>query len=379
MSDLFGAPSGIIAAQEQDRAQTLAGIGAVKSLGEIAMQPVEMQYKSALSRLHTAEASQKEAEAAAQQQLLDLQTDFAKNEVAARQQLIAGAASQGIEATVDHLQGGSAQAALQPHSAAERLEKLAAFGEQKGVPPLALAKVYNEISQIREREGQTAWRQQEAAKSVYEMGRETRIRVGGLAATAASSPQAYATIMMSPERKSLPAELTGDYGTDVTALRTIAQSSLTAEQQAQNERAKTEANSRDALRKARIASAAAGAAVATERVKVLKTAHELAEKYGGPAAEATIRLKNTRSEAQINAVVAAQNKAAPPISLDPLQNRIGDTRTLPDGRIVSIVGREPNGKPIMRLQSTERADALRKAVSAATVPAEPETADETGD
>jgi len=380
MSDLFGAPSGIIAAQEQDRAQTLAGIGAVKSLGEIAMQPVEMQYKSALSRLHVAEASQKEAAAAAQQQMLQLQADWSQSEAAARDKIIQGAAAQGRDATIADLRGGSAQAALAPQSQSDSLRRFVAYAEQRGMPPLALAAIHKEIADISEKEAIGAFRSAQAVEIQSKQMREQAKQVGGMAQAAASDPATYRAMMMDPQaRKVLPPQLTGNYATDLPVLRYIAQASEDANTQQDNARADAEAKNKAARRGAGMAQA--GATVALTKVK-LETAQEVLanlKKYGGPTAEATLDAKRTTSEARRGAIDAREAKAFPPMLLDPKAVVVGHSYTAPNGQRYTVVGRDAAGKPLLQPLATARASALKAAAASANAAVEPETADETGD
>ena len=380
MSELFGAPSGIIAAQEQDRASTLSGLKAVQTMGEIAMQPAEMQYKKSLGRLHEAEAQGKEAEAAAAQQMLDLQHEWSQRELAARGQLIDGTAAQGREATAADLKGGSAQAALAPTSQADSLRRFADYAEQRGVPPMALAKLHKEIADISEKEAIGGYRNAQAAEIQSKQAKEQRQQLGGMAEAAANDPRAYRAMMMDPQaRKILPPQLTGDYATDRPVLQYIAKASMTANEQEDNARADLEAKNRAARRN--VGMAQANSAVALNKVR-LDTAKEVLEnlkKYGGPTAQATLDAKRTTSEARRAKLDADEAKAFPPMPLDPKAVVVGQPYTAPNGQKYTVVGRDAAGKPLLQPIAAAHAAALKAARDVANTAAELETADETGD
>jgi hypothetical protein len=376
-ADLFGAPLGIIAREEGNRAAMLGGLQAQKMLGEIAMQPAELQYKKSLGQLHEAEADERQANAAAQRQMLDLQREWSQKELDARSKLVEGAAAQGRTATVEDLKGGSAQEALRPTSQADSLRKFADYAEQRGVPSMALMKLRKEIADISQSEAVGAYRSAQAADIKDRRASTQRQQLGGLAQTAASDPKSYAAIMLNPAtRKLLPRELTGSYAADAPVLRAIAQASMTADQQADNARAEREAASRAARRGAGMAQA--GAAIALTKVK-LETAKEVLtnlKKYGGDTAEATLDAKRSMSEARRAAVVAKEAKAFPPAPLDPKDVEVSKSYTAPNGQRYTVVGRAADGMPLIRPFEAGRAAATKAARAVTNMAMETESDDE---
>ena len=171
MADLFGAPVGIIASQENNRQAITSGLANIKTMGDIAQQPAELELKQAQARLFGAEASDKEAAAAASQEMLKLQKEF-----------VEGARANGKEATVDDLEPGTGK----PKSQASQLEAFANFADKKGLPPLALAKVREEIAKIYEHEAITDYRSQQARQIEEKRALEHMTRVSNVSAAAAA-------------------------------------------------------------------------------------------------------------------------------------------------------------------------------------------------
>jgi len=370
MSDLFGTPIGEIARGTENRNAMLGGLQAQKLMGEIAAQPAEAEYKQSLGRLHAAEAADKEATAAAQQQLLGLQKAWLTAEDGARQTLVQAARAGGTEATVADLKGGSAQAALRPVSQAESLRKFAEFAEAKGMPPLALAGLHKQIADIEQSEAQAAFRNAQAGDYADKQKKTAREQVGGLAAAAAADPKSYAAILMNPQTRALlPKQLTGSYATDAPVLRAIAQASMTANEQEDNARLAREAASKAAARGS--ANSARAANVKLSEVK-LKTAEEVLanlKKYGGPTAEATLDLKRSTSEARRAVALAKEIKAFPPMPLDHTTVEVGGHYTA-NGKRWSVIGRDAAGKPILLPFEEGRASALKAAQAIINTPAD---------
>jgi len=67
MADMFGAPLGIGAAERDQRDVVLGGLNAVKTMGEIEAQPVDLQMKRAHTRVYDATAAKMEQERATEE------------------------------------------------------------------------------------------------------------------------------------------------------------------------------------------------------------------------------------------------------------------------------------------------------------------------
>lgn len=326
MSEMFGAPAGILAGEESGRQNMLAGVQAQKLLGDIAMQPAEMGYKQSLARLHSAEALAKEQEAVDQQQMLDMQKKFL---VQGQAQLTDAARAQGREATVEDLNGKG-----QPRSQADDLRAFADFAAANGAPPLALAKTRKLITEITEKEAIGA---DHASRAVTQAWNQQKTRVGlvsNIAGAAAESPQNYLTILADPKnRELLPKELTGDWATDAPVLRAISAAGQDAIRRGELELKAVEAEGRAQRRRVQEEKDAANIALAEERTRRTRLLANDLEKYGGPGSRATQNSRKEMTDAQKAANAARDAKEHPPLILDPNSRIPGQKYKLADGRI----------------------------------------------
>lgn len=329
MADLFGAPLGIIAAEEGNRQNMLAGVQAQKLLGDIAMQPSEARYKDSLARLHSADALGKENEAAAAQQMMVLQQDF----VRARQErdrLVDSAKAQGRDATIADLNADG-----RPKSQADALEEFADFAEKSGAPPLALEKTRKMIAEIKEKEAIGADHAGRAETQRWTQREKQTKLLSNTAAAAAESPANYLAILSNSElRALLPQQLTGDWTTDQSVLKAIAEAGQDALARGRLEQRQLEA---DAAQKRHASQNARDEAVIArtkeqERLTRLR-ANDLA-KNGGPNSPEARAAKRAMTPAQEAAAKARDLKLNPPLILDPKSRVPGQTYRLGDGRIV---------------------------------------------
>lgn len=378
MVDLFGAPSGIIASNELANQNMLSGLKAQEMMGAIAMQPADLALKQAQTRLHGAEAAQKEL--ANEQAVGLLKLDAAFNaEWDARKKLSDAAAGSGAIATVADLTDGSAAKTLSPMSLYTKSQERLHWLEANGAPEQLVAGERDKIATGLEKLGNLQWRQQEAAKSQAEQASKQRQEIGGLAAAAATSEPNYRAIMMGPERARLPKQLTGNYATDVRTLNAIAQASTTAEQQFKLAQKAEE----DKVTATRVTAVTArnNASARLARLKADTQEVILAnlKKYGGANAEATVEQKRTASAARKAAADAKENAAFPPLPLDPKLHVPGQVYTAADGR--RVVAEGVKGQPLRyRVVPSPTAAAVQAAAEASTAePTTDESADDTGD
>jgi hypothetical protein len=357
VSELFGAPSGIIASDENLRQNLHSGLLAQKTLGEIEQQPAELALKQAHARLFGAEASEKEAAAQLAQQALKLQADFAA-ETAARQQIITGVPStQGREATVADLPpGGQAHQA----SGADQLVQYADFLQRKRAPISMIASVQKQIADIQEKEGIAHYRDSQAANEQFKLTQAKLKSIGGTAAAAAQSPQNYLSILANPQqRQFLPPGLTGNYTIDKSILEAVSQSSMDAHQQAELKRQQAEDKSKQALRAAEQGQISARISLMKAREDALQVAADLKIKYNGAGSKEAQEAIKARTEAAKARVFAEQLKFAPMLPLDPKSVKDGSLHTLNDKRIVRVVGRDANGMPQLQVISPTEAKQMR--------------------
>ena len=353
MSELFGAPSGIIASDENIRQNIHSGLLAQQTLGAIEKQPAELALAQAHARLFGAEATEKEAAAATAQQSLKLQAEFA-----ARQQLVAGVpAAQGRDATVADLPPNG-----QAHqtSGADQLLQYADWLQQKGAPISMTAPLRKQIADIQEKEGIAAYRNSQATGQQLKTQQDRLKLIGGTAGAAAESEQNYLSILGNPQQHQfLPPGLTGNYVTDKPILAAVAKSSMDAHQQADLQAKATEDASREALRRSEQSQIQARIDLLRTREDALRVAADLKIKYNGAGSQAAQDAIKARTEAAKARVFAEQLKFAPMLKLDPKEVKDGGLYTLNDRRIVRVTGRDAEGKPIMQVIDPQEVKQMR--------------------
>jgi hypothetical protein len=340
VADLFGAPLGIVASQENNRQAITSGLGNLKMLGDIAQQPAELQVKQAQARVLQADAAGKEAEAAAQQRMLELQQEF-----------IQGARAAGKEATVEDLEPGTGK----PKSQASQLEAFANFADKKGMPPMALAKVREEIAKIYEHEAITGYRSQQAMQIEEKRALEHMGRVSNISAAAAASPQDYALALMNPEtRKLLPPGLTGDYATDRPVLEMITRAGQDSIKAA--DLARKQADSVQARLRSKAAAAASNAAAnaSTERVNLTKKVSIAIDKNGGEKSQEAKDAKVAATDAKLQETQAKLRKEFPPLILDPESREPNKMYMLADGRVARWEMNPATGKMGLNVLDTAK-------------------------
>ena len=319
MSDLFFGAQGTIAAQENNRQAITSGLANIKTMGDIAQQPAELELKQAQARLYGAEASDKEAAAAASQEMLKLQKEF-----------IEGARAAGKEATVEDLEPGTGK----PKSQASQLEAFANFADKKGLPPLALAKVREEIAKIYEHEAITDYRSQQARQIEEKRALEHMTRVSNVSAAAAQSPRDYALALMNPEtRKLLPPGLTGDYATDRPVLEMITRAGQDSIKAADLARKQADSVQTRLRAKAAAAASHASATASTARAELTQQVKADIIKNGGEKSPEAKDVKTAAADAKRQATQAALRKEFPPLIVDPNAREPGKIYMMADGRI----------------------------------------------
>lgn len=331
MADLFGAPQGIIAAEESNRQNMLVGMQAQKLLGDIAAQPSEARYKDSLARLHSAEALGKEQDAAAAQQMMVLQQDFIKSKQAAQERLklIDAAKAQGRDATVLDLNADG-----RPRSQADSLEAFADFAENSGAPPLALEKTRKMIAEIREKEAIGADHAGRAETQRWtQLEKQTKL-LSNTAAAAAESPANYLAIISDPARRGmLPKQLTGDWATDRPVLSAIAAAGQDALQRGRLEQAAKAAEAAESRRRSQNARDEAVIARTREQERLARLRADDIEKNGGPNSPQAREARRAMTPAQEAAAKARDAKLNPPLVIDPKARTPMQTYRLKDGRI----------------------------------------------
>jgi hypothetical protein len=362
MADLWGYAGGVQAANELSNANTFSALKAQEMMGAIAQQPADLAYKQAQARMLTAQATEHEAAAKSQQALLDLQTGFAEEEQKARKALIDGAASKGVRATVADLpEGGSIIRA----SAADQLEKFAAYATQKGYPPMALAKVSAEIAAIREKEaigGRAAAQQAEANQRVVTM---KATAAGNTANAALESESNYNAIMMDPEKRAiLPPQLTGNYAADRQVLQAISSASQDAIKKADLARKIADSESQRRLNQSNQGKITATIENLKARTITIKKDLEFAEKAGGKYSPEVVQLRKDQAANQRSLTASRDKNTYKPLPLDAGPADVGTVFRLADGSLGRIFGMRPDGKP--RIAAYDNPTGLPPAASLAS-------------
>ena len=327
MAELFGAPLGMIAADEQSRQNALVGLEAQKVMNTLALQPSQIALNQAHTGYYGAQTAEADAKVEAARVMQRLGEGFTAD-MQRRQGAIDKAAAQGQIATVADLKGAGKKV-----STAQPLKDFAAYAAGKGASPMVLEKLYGEIATIEEKEAQGAWRDQQVLSDQDKTAREQRTEIGGIAAAAAESPQQYAAIMMNQDlRKRLPPELTGSYDADRNTLRAIGQASMDANKQADNRRQQAELDARQTNFNAGQAKRDAAVALADAKYLLTVERFEQLVKNGQALTDAGLEAKRAVADAARARTAAAQEKATPQLPLDPGSRKLGQSYMLPDGR-----------------------------------------------
>jgi len=340
MAELFGAPLGMIAADEQSRQNALVGLEAQKVMNTLALQPSKIALDEAQTRYYGAQTDAEAAKTEAANVMQRLGAGFTANQQL-QQGAIDKAASQGRIATVADLKGAG-----QKVSTAQPLKDFAAYAASKGAPPTVLEKIYEKIATIEGKEAEGAWKNQQVSSDQDKTAREQRNEIGGIAAAAAESPQQYAAIMMNPElRNRLPKELTGSYTTDRTVLRAIGQASMDANKQADNRRQQAENEAVQARFNAGQSKRDAAVSAANAQFLLTMERYQNLVKFGDRNSEAGIKAKEEVAAAAQARTAAAADKAAPQLPLDSKARVLNKSYTLPDGRTATWETDPATGRP----------------------------------
>ena len=342
MAELFGAPLGMMAADEQSRQNALVGLEAQKVMNTLALQPSQIALNQAHTGYYGAQTAEAQAKAEAASVMQRLGAGFTADQQL-RQGVIDEKAAKGQIATVADLKGAG-----QEVSVAQPLKDFAAYAAGEGASPILLKDIYGEIATIEEKEAVGKWRTKEAAGLQDRMERDNRTEIGGIAAAAAASPAQYRAFMLNPDlqaRFGAKNLLTGSYEADKVTLQTIAQASMDANKQADNKLQQAEHEARqanfragDAQREARVAAADATFLLAYERYQQL-------HKNGQAVTDAGIEAKKAVTEAAQRRTAAAADKAAPQLPLDSKARVLNKSYTLPDGRIATWETDPATGRP----------------------------------
>jgi hypothetical protein len=327
MADMFGAPIGIGAAEQDMRQAALGGLQAQKLLGEIAEQPDHARLTRAQAELYEGQAAKARAEASDAQKLAELS---------------AAAAAQGRIATVDDLDPKT------PHSGADYLERLAGLAADKGVSPKTTADLYTKAAGIRQKEAATLSAQATQQVRQLDAGLKRAERVGALATMALAGPEQYAQARMIAAQEGLPIDKLPQ---SLDAARPLLQGLISSSMSAKDTMEAKRKELHDTAQKARWDSAnardSATVKLAEKRGELIEERTKLIKKNGGsgsPEAQAASREMAATRRAIREAKV---RKEFPPAPLDPSARQPGKTYTAADGKTRFIWDLDPqSGKHV---------------------------------
>ena len=375
MSDLFGAPSGIIASDQNIRQNVLSGLAATETLGKIGMQPIQANEMAARARLFGAEATEKETAARAQQSMLDLQAGFARDEAErrARGQLVEQGKAAGVDATVaDIPQGG-----LVNQSQAAPLERFAQYARDHGAPPMLLEKTDAAIAGIREKEAIAAYRTAQAGEIQFKQQTQKFTQLGNIAGTASQSPQSYMAVLSNPQmRAMLPPNLTGNFATDKPILEAVMNASQDSIKRLNLEREMQDDRSKQARRSAASKKDDAIISRAQAQTDLVRQRLDNLKKNGGESSPSVVKAREDLERHRQEVDAAKIRKEFPPVPLDPKARSFVQTYTAADGKTRFMWDKDPvTGQGVAR-RVTGPTAAKGAAPAARPAAEEPDNADE---
>lgn len=341
MADLFGAPAGIIAAEEMGQRSGINALNSLKLMGDIASQPAEAEYKRGLGRLHNADAESKEQATADARRLAEIHANIARESEGKLAQT-------GLPLTADEIdpETGRRKQMSPVDQQFEYIEKMRRLGATPtDTAPLLLktAQTASAVSTAAFREAQKVEREGAARK-------QQREAIGAIANSLLSNPQTYAQMRLQgtgyPELdQNLPPVFNAEAKKVLEFLRDAAMTPDKA-QGLKYEAARTA--SQVATGKAQQAVAAARVEVLNKRSTLLKADIDHLEKTGGKYSPEAIQARADKAKTDKLKTEVTIAKVFPGIPANPEDGEIGENYSLPDGRRVTVVGKTPDNKYILQ-------------------------------
>lgn len=355
--EMFGAPAGISAAQQDIRENLLAGVKAQEVMGKIAQQPLEAEVLRQHGRYYGAEADVKLAG------LRDIQL---------MSQLGERMAAQGRVGTVEDLDAVQAG----PKSQATPLEQMVEMAQDAGVSELTLTKMRKDIALIRQREAAGAASQSAQVLSGLKQQEEQNTLIGSSAqALLAGGPEQFSQRLMALADRVPPelAKVLGKVPQDFYAARPILEAAIANSMRVKDRIEADRKAERDKALAPRItaqtAAANARTAESKERLRLTRIKADNEAKYGGPNAEASIAAKYgtaASKQAYADNLDRAHFKALPLLVDDVI---VGEFYKDRQGRRVEIIGKDARGMPIAQPVSEARVKSILQAAAKGKSPA----------
>ena len=339
MADMFGAPIGIGAAEQDMRQNVLGALQAQDMLGKIEMQPAQRRMTEAHARLYGAEADLKEAQARDQRTMQEI----AQGVAAARQ-----AATRGELLTVENQP-------TRPRSLAEPYVQMLAEAERRGVSPMVTEKIATQAAGILQKEAAAVNSAAQAQIHKIDMQAKAAERVGSLAQMGLAGPQQYAQARMMMAQEGIPTqELPEDFQQAVPMLQGLVDQSMKAKDKLDLSRKDLHEKAQEKLWKSSEARNYAAVKTATAREELVKERTSLLRKNGGATSPEAKAHKEELTAATKARREAAERKEFPQMPIDPAAIQLGKSYTDKQGRRITAVGKDSKGLPVFELATKIR-------------------------
>lgn len=303
MSELYGAPVGQLAYEDNQRRNTQSSLQQMEAFGRFAQIPGEMALREAQTRHQDAaadetyaQAAERRARVAAQEAEERLARDW-NDEKAARRQASEQAAAQGRLLTLADLPPGGN---LTKRSQADDVADFIAYASGRGVSETKLIPFRKEESLIRQQEAAAAHNQARALEQAALARKQSAERYGALATWGLKSEQDYAMMRAEAVNQGLPVNhLPQSWREAQPVLRGIIQSSIAAKDQVEQELKRADDKRADLLARSTLAKNGVEITQIIERTNLIKTRRESLAKTDGPDSPEVQRLKEEEATLKV--------------------------------------------------------------------------------
>lgn len=341
-NEMFGAPYGILAAEDNQRQNILGALKAATMVNELDLAPLNRQklegdialggaqtaHQFALSEFNKAQAAALTRKAAVSQRLGEIQRGIVDQLGAAQTaQRDASLYAKGEIPTVSNTG--------QPPSILEVLRGTIQQGMKEGIDPQDLAGLNKEYVAAAKEEAQTRSEQALTADRNLQSQHRRFQQIGSLAQQALEKPGNYGAVIGQlvnvPGAAPLLKQLTGDFAQDRGRLEVLAAAGQTLAEKAKSEAEALQA--RASMARAAAAQASAGAAVENARSQVAYRAKRLEYiEKNGARTDAQTDLARERAASSREYREAKMLRDYPPIPTNPTDIQLNRAYSAPDGR-----------------------------------------------
>jgi hypothetical protein len=360
MAELWGAPNGIIAAEEMQRKNFLSGLEAQKVLLDVQEQPVKLDkmraetlHQLTLAGMNQAQISEKQRVAEMQRALTEASV-AADAELAKRDQLIAGAATQGRNATVADL-GKDGKVPVNTRTA--RLEETIRQAEKRGASELDLVPLRKELSLILQQDASALHQTAQASEQQALTRMKTQEELASLANYAKKGPKQYTEALQ--QAMQIPGVNLSRFPpvwspAVIPMLDAITSGVLKEKDRIDLQIKQQQANAASARAAADQARAGTDAMVASERVKLMQARRARIEASIGDGSGEVSEAKRVTMELKKQQIELKDRKEFPPAPIDPSARKIGQAYTAANGTRFRWENDPASGKPVARVLPGKR-------------------------